>query len=186
MSLKPSILTTILVIAIVTAFMPMSVQGWNVSKVSHSPEIPKTGEDVEITIEFEDASNISSIFIIYCTIEPFKCQAPVDISENSVNENTFTYTITKKYDPGTQIGFKFKVTYQNSTIQYVPKSQDDSNIHSLSGPFGGSYYFIYTLESELPLLYIIVPFLIVSIVPVIIAILFWKKKRKGKKHEDEK
>ena len=186
MSRRATILAAILVFALYTSFMPVQTQGATVTEVSHSPNVPKSGEDVEITLRFDNASTIKGIHIICCTIEPlFKCEFPVNMTKDATNGNMFTYTITKDYDAGTLLGFKFRVSYENGSFEYIPASLDDSDIHPVEGPYEGSYYYTFTLEQDPFPLYLVAILVIVIVVVGIAAVVLLKKKGKGKKHEDE-
>ncbi len=183
MSRRVSILAAVLVFAVFTSFMPVQAQGATVTEVTHSPSVPKAGEDIEITLEFDDASTINVTSMIYCTIEPvFLCELPVDMTEDG---NMFTYTITKDYEAGTLMGFKFRVAYENGSFQRIPASLDDSDIHPVKGPYEGFYYFTFSLESEQFPLYLVAILIIIVVVVGIAAVVLLKKKRKGNEDEDE-
>jgi len=178
-------------LAMILTYTPIQAEGATVVEVSHSPDEPEAGQDVDITMKVDNATNITDVKMIFCTIDPFKCEFPVDMDQDSSDDTIFRYTITKDYDSGTKLGFKFKINYDNSTVQDFPESTANSDIHAVEGPFQGFYYFVFTLKSEpdnnidiLPWIVIIV--LVVAIMPLIAAVLLWMKKRKGRKDEGEK
>jgi hypothetical protein len=192
MSSRKGLIAVMLALAFVLLTVPTGIQGASISEVSHEPAIPKAGEGVDITVKFSDVSNVTVVSIIYCTIEPFKCAAPANMIRDSSDNTIFTYTITKDYNPGTKIGFKFKIQYDDGRpVEDFPKSQADSSLHEVYGPIDvdDSYYFTYTLKSEstqdLTLFFIVLAVLIVAFIPLIVAALLLMKKRKAKGREDE-
>jgi hypothetical protein len=189
MSRKSSILAVILALSLLTSIIPLQVSGAEVSETSHSPDVPKSGEAVEISVTLVDVTNVTGVSMIYCSIDPFLCEMPVDMSPDTSNANKFKYTITKEYDPGMQVGYKFKISYQSGSPESVPKSQADSSIHPVAGPFEGSFYFVYSLESpaaEPFPIYLLILLIIIPIVVIVAVVVLMKRKGKGKKDEGDK
>ena len=191
MSLRRRVLAAVLIFALTTTLIPAHAGTANVIEVTHSPDVPESGQDVNITMKVDNATNITSVKIIYCSIEPFICQLPANMTKSSSDNNLFTYTITKKYNPRTKIGFKFNITYEDATYQILPKSTADSSLHPVEGPYDKFYYFTFTIKSDSIvdtnfLTWIVIVIIVVAIIPLIAAILLWTKKRKGRKDEGEK
>jgi hypothetical protein len=177
----------------ITGMMTIQAQNAAITNVTHGPEVPTSGETVDVTLRLEDASNVTLISIIVCTIEPFVCEMPESMTQSTSDSNTFTYPITKTYDPGIKMGFKFKIKFDDTTTQDFPKTAADSSYHPIDGPFEGFYYFVYTLESESTqgstLIIIMAVVLIVAFIPLILAAILLSRKRKErerkKKREEE-
>ncbi|UCG70566.1 MAG: hypothetical protein JSV09_05990 [Thermoplasmata archaeon] len=189
MSRRRSLVALFLMLAMLLSYIPAQAEDANVIEVSHSPDVPKSGEAVDITLKFDDATNISNVKIIYCKFDPIQCEFPQEMDQSTTDNNVFTYSILKEYDAGTKVGFKFKIN-ETGNIWDFPESTSDQNIHPFEGPYQGSYYHIYTLEAKPQVdsnwYLIVVIVLIVAIMPLIAGILLWMKKRKGRKDEDEK
>jgi hypothetical protein len=192
MSSRKGFAAILLAFALVLLTAPTGVLGASVSEVTHEPAIPKSGEGVDLTLKFSDVSNVTKVTVIYCTIEPFECELPQVMTRNLSDDTIFTYTITNVYEPGTRMGFKFVISFDDRPNENFPKSEGNSSLHVLDGPFEGSYYFTYALESEptqdLTLFLIVLVVLIAAFIPLIIAtvILMKKRKAKGNRDEDEK
>lgn len=192
MSSRKGFAAIVLAFAIILLTTPTGVLGASVSEVTHDPAIPKSSEAVTVTLKFSDVSNVTSVSVIYCSIDAdgtIKCEFPQNMIQDSSDNTLFTYTITKTYDAGMKIGFKFKINYDDRPTEDLPKSQADSPLHEVDGPYEDSYYFIYSLESEstqdLTLFLIVLVVLIVAFIPLIVATLLLMKKRKAKGREDE-
>ncbi len=189
MSSRKGLVAILLAFAMVLLAAPTGVQGASISEVTHAPAVPKSGEGVDLTLKFSDASNVTQVTVIYCTIEPFKCELPAVMTRNASDDTMFTYTIAKTFDPGIRMGFKFVIGFDNGPNENFPKSEGDSSLHVLDGPFEGSYYFIYSLESgntqDLTLFLIVLVVLLVAFIPLIVATMILMKKRKAKGNRDE-
>jgi hypothetical protein len=192
MSSRKGLVAILLAFAIILLTAPASVLGASVSEVTHAPAIPKTGEDVTVTLKFSDVSNVTTISVIYCSIAAdgtITCEFPQSMVQDSSDNTLFTYTITKTYEAGMKIGFKFKINYDDRPTEDFPKSDTGSSLHDVDGPYEGSYYFIYSLQSEptqdMTLFLIVLVVLIVAFIPLIAATVILMKKRKAKGREDE-
>lgn len=192
MSSRKGFAAILLAFALVLLTAPTGALGATVSEVTHNPETPKSGEGVTVALKFSDVSNVTTISVIYCSIAAdgtIKCEFPQAMTQDSSDDTLFTYTITKTYDAGMKIGFKFKINYDDRPTEDFPKSQTDSSLHDVDGPYEGSYYFIYSLQSEptqdLTLFLIVLVVLIVAFIPLAVATLLLMKKRKAKGREDE-
>ena len=166
--------------------MPAGASSWNVSSVQHSPAVPKSGETVNVTLTLQEGANVSFVRISVCTLAPtYKCDQPINMSRSSSNSNEFAHQIKKNYNPGWQVGFKFRINYTNSSPEDFPKSQGDSNYHEVEGPIQELFYFSYTLEAapsdDSLLIYALVAFVIVDIVIIAVYLAFRAKKTKAAK-----
>ena len=182
----------LIAVALVLMLLPLAsvgAYGSVATAVTRTPDSPKAADDVQVTLELENASNVTSIYIIVCTIEPFACELPANMTRDATNVNLFRYAIAKDFGAGTRVGFKFKIYYNDSTEGKLPESTGDSELHPVEGPFQGSYYFVYKVADEptdgsLPLLYIMIP--IIVIVVIALAAVLLLRKKKGKQDEPEK
>lgn len=115
----------------------------NVLSVRHSSEAPSSGESVTVFTELADTSNVSWVRLIYCTIDPYACQLPVDM--NSSDGRVYTGEI-KGYGEGEQIGYSITIRYTDNHTEKYPKGMQDGD--NIIEPIQGAFYYSYTVSGE--------------------------------------
>jgi cytochrome c-type biogenesis protein len=115
----------ILVFIISLVFLPSVAAKPNVISVTHYPENPFSYDEITVYVEVNDTSNITSIELLYCQIEPeYICYNPplnMTLGEN----NTYSTIITRDLEKTSLLGLNFTVTYNDDSIEYSPIGGED-------------------------------------------------------------
>jgi hypothetical protein len=172
--------------------------GSDVSKVYHTPEHPRLNDSVEVVIKLHNISDILSVQIFVCSMEPVFCFY-ADNMDNKGN-NTFESIIEYQhldFKSGTVLGYNFKIKYSDNSTKKFPNSlilDDHDNILEVSE---GVYYFTFTIggnnemrNNKDNIVSMITIFIMTSIISLVIIImliaLFMKKSKNINKRQQSK
>ena len=113
--LRTSIFSLVLGMLIMLVFTPIieaGHEGPDVSEVYHTPEHPGLSDSIGIVIRLQNVSEISSVEIFTCSMEPVFCFYADDM--NYFGNNTFESTIEYQhldFKKGDVLGYNFKIKY---------------------------------------------------------------------------
>jgi hypothetical protein len=147
--LRSSILSFVLGMIIIFGSIPLgnaSHEGSNVSKVYHMPENPNLGNSVEVVIQLQNVSDISSVQIFTCSMEPVFCFYADNM--DYIGNNTFKSIIEYQrldFKTGTVLGYNFKIKYSDNTTQEFPNGLNLDGHDNILEVTEGVYYFTFTL-----------------------------------------
>jgi hypothetical protein len=123
-----------------------SHEGSNVSKVYHLPEDPVLGDSVKVVIQLQNVSEISSIQIFSCSMEPVFCFYAGNM--DYIGNNTFESIIENQrldFKTGTVLGYNFKIKYSDNTTKEFPNSVNLDGHNNILEVTEGVYYFTFTI-----------------------------------------
>jgi cytochrome c-type biogenesis protein len=99
--------------------IPYAAGESNISSITHKPENPFSGEDLNVIVQINDTSNISSVSLLYCQIEPdYFCYKPISMTPG--DNNTYFATTTEDLSKVTRLGYNITIIYNNLTKEYQP------------------------------------------------------------------
>jgi len=142
--------------------------------VSHAPTLVQHQTNVTITVAFSDDTNVSSILIQYCALEPeFLCHFP-KTSMIRVSANTWQGSFIVLEETG-KIGYELHITY-NGVLYLAPNASDFLGYSNIVEPSPDVFYFSISLSEETKTTPLRAnPF---SIGLVFLAIIIYRRKRK--------
>ncbi len=149
---RMSIFSFVMAMLIIFAFYPMDVAshgGSEAFKIYHMPEHPGLGDSVGVVFEFHDVSEISSVEIFMCSMEPLICFYADDM--NYVGNNTFESIIDyqgRDFKEGTVLGYNFKINYNDNSTEKVPNSSTLEGHENILEVAEDVYYFTITIAGE--------------------------------------
>jgi len=112
---------SILALALVV-FSPVTAAQSNIVSTTHSPEYPFSGEPIAVSLVVNDTSNITSVRLLYCQIEPdYLCYTP-SLNMTYIGANTYTVSITEHLEYIDLLGYNITVTYGDGSKEYSPST----------------------------------------------------------------
>jgi hypothetical protein len=147
--LRGGILPAFFGILLVFSFFAIGDTNSIVKQVDHFPEIPEPEDILTVKIEFQNVSNISSVQIFFCLMDPFVCFYTDDLDYTD-NDTFITEMNLGDHDfkEGTVIGYNFKISYEDGSSEKYPNGeslQEYDNIHEF---YEEEYYFTITLRDD--------------------------------------
>ena len=111
-----------------------------VSAISHSPSVAEQNENITISITFVDTTNVSSVGMFYCRIEPdYLCHIPP--YKLVLSENTYSITFNVEENSTQVIGYHLYIDYTDDTrINFPDDRQLDYGL-VISEPIEGAFYY---------------------------------------------
>jgi cytochrome c-type biogenesis protein len=156
-------------------FLPTVGADPNVKKVTHYPENPFSYDEITVYVEVYNTSNITSIKLLFCQIEPeYKCYYPtlnMTLGEN----NTYTTVITQDLERTSLLGLNFTVTYNDDSIEYSPTEGEDYHYVDINTSSEGGETPPCPTESNLA-----IQVLIIALIVILVFLLLKHIKRKDK------
>ncbi|MFQ6061280.1 MAG: cytochrome c biogenesis protein CcdA [Thermoplasmata archaeon] len=152
-------------------FSSLPARGELILDVSHSPETPIPGEEVNVTVRVLDPPNITLVWLIWCRFDTGTC-TPANVSYGGND----TYWAKIGGDPdivnGTVIGYNVTVEDNTGEIDYYPDVGKYFNL-TYVGPTPPKRPPppLITLE------FILIEGFLISITLALLGILMWRKKR---------
>jgi cytochrome c-type biogenesis protein len=115
----------LLIFVISVAFLPSVAAQPNVISVTHYPENPFSYDEITVYVEVNDTSNITSIKLLFCQIEPdYKCYNP-PLNMTPGENNTYSTIITQDLERTSLLGLNFTLLYNDESIEYSPTGGED-------------------------------------------------------------
>jgi cytochrome c-type biogenesis protein len=100
-------------------FIPQAAGESNIKSVTHMPQNPFSGEDLNVIVQVNDTSNISSVSLLYCQIEPdYFCYKPIEMTAGE--NNSYFATTTEDLSDVTRMGYNITITYNNLSKESQP------------------------------------------------------------------
>ncbi|MFQ6128258.1 MAG: cytochrome c biogenesis protein CcdA [Thermoplasmata archaeon] len=162
-------LSLLLIAALILSSLP--VRGDLILEVSHSPETPIPGEEVNVTVRVLDSSNISFALLTWCNFDTDSC-TPIEMTyggndtywgkiggdQDIVNGTIVGYNITVEDNTGERdyypdVGKYFNITYVGATLPEKPAPP------------------LVTLE------FLLVEGFLIGIILALLGIVIWRKKK---------
>jgi cytochrome c-type biogenesis protein len=165
----------ILWIILLSVYLPQVGAESNVKSVTHYPENPFSYDEITVYVEVNDSSNITSIKLLFCQIEPeYKCYNPpltLTLGEN----NTYSTVITQDLEQTSLLGLNLTVTYNDDSIEYSPTEGEDYHYVDINTSSDGGETPSCPTESNLAM-----QVLIVVLIVILVFFLVRHVKRKDK------
>jgi hypothetical protein len=150
---------------------------YGVSSISIDPQPLVTGENMTISVNFHDITNLSLVKLLVCQLVPeFKCELAPIIMEN---ETSYDYVgkFLVYYDKGTSVGFHIQIVYENGSSILIPDRENFLVINT-SEPQTDEFFFyagivgVSTEETN--------GIMILTSILSLMVIAIWIKRRKNK------
>jgi len=117
-----------------------------VLSVSHSPSTVYYQTNVTVMVTFTDDTNVSSILVQYCALEPeFLCHFP-KITMIRVSPNTWQGAFVVQEESGV-IGYELQITF-NGQLYLAPNASDFLGHSNIVEASPGVFYFSIDLNQE--------------------------------------
>lgn len=148
---------SLLLMGILLAFTVNAVgdvdgEGFVVEQVYHEPVHPEPEGALTMVLEFEDISNISSVEIFMCSMEPLFCFY-ADYMDY-VGNNTFESQVDYQghgFKKGSVLGYNFEITYNEGTTEKFPNGSTFKDHENILEVDEGIYYLTVTIGENEPL-----------------------------------
>ncbi len=113
---------------------------YGISSIEHSPNPLLVEQNMTVTVEFYDSSEIDALRLLVCELAPvFKCD-PAPIMMQKVG-NTFSAEYVFTQELNATIGYHIQIIYLNETFIIIPNSQDFLSMENIVEPLTGDFYF---------------------------------------------
>ena len=124
------------------------VSATEIASVTHQPTTISEGTVVTIEVSFTDDSNVTSIQIQYCALEPiYTCYFP-KTDMTAQGDNLWSGTLTVKSDTSdTVIGYELYISLNNGSTIIAPDSSGFLGMDNIAEPIDGTFYFTITLAT---------------------------------------
>jgi len=93
-------------------FYPQSGAEVTVVSLSHSPANPTPDDEVTVTIQLTNSSEVNKTYISWCQATPILCNVPKEMKY--IGDNTYSYNLGKNVD-GQEIKYNVTIMYKNGT-----------------------------------------------------------------------
>jgi hypothetical protein len=120
-----------------------------VKQVDHLPENPEPEDLLTVKIEFQGVSNISSVEIFFCLMDPFVCFYTTDV--DYAGNDTFITEMNlgdHGFIEGTVIGYNFKISYEDGSSEKYPNRESLQEYENIDEFDEEEYYFRITLQDN--------------------------------------
>jgi hypothetical protein len=118
---------TFFILFLVLTFNSRIIQAeidYGVSSITIDPQPLVNGENMTISVEFHDITNVSLVKLLVCQLAPeFRCELTPIIMEE---ESTLNYAgkFLVYYDKGTSVGFHIQLVYENGSSILIPDREN--------------------------------------------------------------
>ena len=114
-------------------------KSYGISLITKTPQILHQNENMTVTVEFENSSNIYSVKLLVCQLEPvYRCDAFPRIMQNDTAD-IFTADYLILFDIGTVVGLSIIITYENFTMVHLPETAELFDLEIVE-PETGTFY----------------------------------------------
>ncbi|MHA1223112.1 MAG: hypothetical protein ACTSYD_00360 [Candidatus Heimdallarchaeaceae archaeon] len=149
---RKKIFTKLSLVGILVLFSALirvsATQNFGIVEIAKSPSTLVSGENMIVTIDFADVTNISMVKLLVCQLSPeFKCESQPIIMENITNEELPTDIVARfrgeflvYYENGTSVGYHIFLVYENYTTVTIPESSNFLSMEIVE-PTAGEYFF---------------------------------------------
>lgn len=137
-------------IFIISNFHINSTQAANngVLDITNSPSIVKYSENMTVSITFSDVTNITSVGLIYCQLQPvYMCHYPFNYLTQTIT-NVFSVNVTIKDQYPAVIGYEIFIEYKNNQTINFPDSRKLDYGLDIVEPANNTYYYKVMLEKS--------------------------------------
>jgi cytochrome c-type biogenesis protein len=91
----------------------------NIKSITHTPQNPYSGEDLNVIVQVNDTTNISRVSLLYCQITPnYFCYKPIEMTAGE--NNSYFATTTEDLSGVTRVGYNITIIYDNQSKEYQP------------------------------------------------------------------
>lgn len=175
-SIRLFVKTWVLLIFIISlVFLPLVSAEPNVKSVSHYPENPFSYDEITVYVEVNDTSNITSIKLLYCQIEPIYGCYPDILNLTPGDNNTYSTVITQDLSGVELLGLNLTINYLDGSKEYSPIGGEDYHYVDINTTGAGDTSPPCPTESNLAL-----QALIVILIVILFLIIVKHTKRKDK------
>ena len=93
-------------------FYPQSAADDNVVSVSHSPVNPTPDDQVTVTIQMTNSSEVNKTYISWCQTTPILCYVPKEMKY--IGDDVYSFNLGKNVE-GQEMKYNITVFYKNGT-----------------------------------------------------------------------
>lgn len=125
--MRKKLIVTILLIGFFTILLTQSIEAtktYGISSVVKTPQALYQNENMTVTVEFENSSQIYSVKLLVCQLEPvYRCDAFPIVMQNDTSD-IFSADYLVQFDIGTIVGISIIITYENFTMVHLPETSE--------------------------------------------------------------
>lgn len=113
---------------------------YGITSVQHSPNPLLMEQNMTVTVEFYNATDLHSLRLLVCELAPqFICDPTPILMERVGNTFCAKYVFTQELNA--TIGYHIQINYLNETSKMIPDSQDFLSMENIVEPLTGDFYF---------------------------------------------